>query len=58
MVVLWLGLSLSSVNKYKMWYYDWVYCCFRSLVNIIHGRVTIGFIVVVVRQLAQDVVVL
>ena len=42
MVVLWLGLSLSSVSKHNMWYYDWVYCCFRSLVNTICGRIMIG----------------
>jgi hypothetical protein len=47
---LWLGLSLWSVSRHKLWYYDWVYCCFRSSENIIHGGVTIGFIVVVVRQ--------
>ena len=45
-----IGLSLSSVSKHKMWYYDWVYFCFRSSVNIIRVRVMIGFIVVVVRQ--------
>ena len=39
-----IGLSLlSSVSKHKMWsYYDWVYCCFRSSVNTICGRIMIG----------------
>jgi hypothetical protein len=37
------GLSLSSVCKHKMWsYYEWVYCCFRSSVSIIYGRIMIG----------------
>ena len=32
-----------------MWsYYVWVYCCCRSPVNTICGRIMIGFIVVVV----------
>jgi hypothetical protein len=38
-----IGLSFSSVSKYNIWsYYDWVYCCFRSSVNIIYGRIMIG----------------
>ena len=33
-----IGLSLlSSVSKHNMWsYYDWIYCCFCSSVNIIY----------------------
>ena len=42
-----IGLSLlSSVSKHEMWYSDWVYCCFRSSVNIICGRIMIGLFVV------------
>ena len=38
-----VGLSFSSVSKHRMWsYYDWVYCCFRSSVNRICGRIMIG----------------
>jgi hypothetical protein len=39
-----IGLSLlSSVSKHTMWsYYDCIYCCFRSSVNTICGRVMIG----------------
>ena len=34
---------LSSVSKHTMWsYYDWVYCCCRSSINIICGRIMIG----------------
>ena len=44
MVVLWLGfLLLSPVSKHNMWSYDdWVYCCCRSSVNTICGRIMIG----------------
>ena len=39
-----IGLSLlSSVSNYTMWsYYDCIYCCFRSSVNTICGRIMIG----------------
>ena len=39
-----IGLSLlSSVSKHTMWsYYDCIYCCFRSSVNTICGRIMIG----------------
>ena len=39
-----IGLSLlSSVSKHNMWsYYDWDYCCCRSSVNTICGRIMIG----------------
>ena len=55
-----IGLSLlSSVSKHNMWsYYDWVYCCCLPSVNTICGRIMIGFIVVVVRQSTQYLVVL
>jgi hypothetical protein len=38
-----IGLSLlSSVSKHTMWsYYDRIYCCFRSSVNTICGRIII-----------------
>jgi hypothetical protein len=52
-------LLLSSVSKHNMWsYYDWVYCWCRPSVNTICGRIMIGFIVVVIRQKTQYVVVL
>jgi hypothetical protein len=38
----WFSL-LSSVSKHTIWsYYDWIYCCFRSSVNTICGRIMIG----------------
>jgi hypothetical protein len=39
-----IGLSLlSSVSKHTMWsYYDCIYCCFRSSVSTICGRIMIG----------------
>ena len=38
MVVLWLGLSLSSVSKHNMWlYYGWVCRCCHPSENTIHG---------------------
>ena len=60
MVILWLGLSLlSSGSKQNIWScYAWVYCCCHLPVNIICDRIIIGFIVVVVRQQTQYVVVL
>ena len=59
MVVLWLGLSLSSISKHNMWsYYGWFCRCCRPLVNIICGVIMNGFIVVVVCQYTQYVVVL
>jgi len=49
--VLWLGLLLSSVSKYNMWsYYDWIYCCCRSSVITICGRVMVALVVVVINQ--------
>ena len=46
MVVLWLGLSLSSVSKHNIWsYYGWVCRCHLS-VNTIYGRIMVGFVVV------------
>ena len=42
-----------------MWsYYGWVFCYCRSSVNKICGRIMIGFVNVVFRQLTQYVVVL
>jgi hypothetical protein len=41
-----MGLSLLlAVSNHNMWsYYDWVYCCFRLLVNTICGRIMIGLL--------------
>ena len=52
MVILWLGLSLSSFSKHNAWlyrYYDFVWRCHES-VKTICVRIMVGFIVVVVRQ--------
>jgi hypothetical protein len=38
----WVCRCRLSVSIYKMWYHDWVYCCFRSSVNTICGRIMIG----------------
>ena len=52
-----IGLSLSSVSKHNMWwYYGWVCHC-RLSVSIQCG-ITIGFIVVFVRQQTEYVVIL
>ena len=48
MVVLWLGLSLSSVSKHNIWsYYGWICRCCCLSVNTIYGRIMVGFVVVV-----------
>jgi hypothetical protein len=54
-VVLWLGLLLLSfVSKQNMRsYYGWVYCCCRSSVNKIYGRIMVALVVVVINQKAQ-----
>ena len=48
MIVLWLGLSISSFGKHNMCsYYGWVCLRCHLFVNTICGRIIIGFIVVV-----------
>jgi hypothetical protein len=37
----------TKAFKHKIWYYDWVYCCFRSSVNIICGRIMIGYPIII-----------
>ena len=58
MVVLWLGLSLmSSVSKQYVVVLWLVYCCCRQSVNTICGCIIVGFVVVVVVQLAQCMII-
>ena len=58
MVVLWFNLLLYlSVSKHNMWsYYGWV--CRRPSVNTTCGRNKVGFVVAVVHQETQYMVIL
>ena len=50
MVVLWLGLSLSSFSKHNALsyrYYGWVCRCCHQSVKTIYGRIIVGSVVVV-----------